>query len=293
MHADKYQKLLSNLLSKAIAKPVKVEEMIPIGGGSISRSYKLRSTAGSFFLKINSGVNAGKMFKAEANGLDLLRRNSNFKIPRVIGNYTDGNESFLLMEYIESANHQSHYWQDLASRLAELHRHTHNKFGLDKSNYIGSLLQKNTFEEDWPTFFINQRILPMVSMARNQALVTAQFVVAMESALPVLTEIMPKESPALVHGDLWSGNLMVDASGNPCLVDPAVYYGHREMDIAFSRLFGGFDEQFYQVYQQAYPMEPGYNERLDIYNLYPLMVHLNLFGRSYLGQIEMILARFT
>jgi fructosamine-3-kinase len=114
----------------------------------------------------------------------------------------------------------------------------------------------------------------------------------MERTLPKILDLMPKEPPALVHGDLWSGNLMVDEQGNPCLVDPAVYYGHREMDIAFSRLFGGFSHDFYLSYHEAFPMEPGIENRIDLYNLYPLFVHLNLFGRSYFGQIDMTVSRF-
>jgi fructosamine-3-kinase len=133
----------------------------------------------------------------------------------------------------------------------------------------------------------------MVEMALNNGLITNAFVASIELALDKIVELMPKEPPAFIHGDLWSGNLMVDSQGQPCLIDPSVYYGHREMDIAFSHLFGGFDQQFYETYQDVYPFEPGFSSRIDLYNLYPLLVHLNLFGRSYLGQIESTLSRFT
>ena len=135
--------------------------------------------------------------------------------------------------------------------------------------------------------------MPMVKMAVDNKLATAVFVANIELVLKEIITIMPEEPPALVHGDLWSGNLMVDSKGQPCLIDPAVYYGHREMDLAFSHLFGGFDQRFYEVYHDVYPLQPGFDKRIDLYNLYPLLVHLNLFGRSYLGQIENIIARFT
>ncbi len=293
MHAVINKIRLSEILSQELSQPVEVSGLSPVGGGSISSTYKILSSAGMFFLKVNDAENAGAMFKTEAEGLALLRENSSFTIPQVISIINEGNTAFLLMDYIESSGRNRNYWENLGIHLAELHKQTNTSFGLQVNNFIGSLPQQNQFADDWPTFFINQRIMPMVKMAVNNGIVTTTFVAKIELALNEIVELMPKEPPALVHGDLWSGNLMVDSNGQPCLIDPAVYYGHREMDIAFSHLFGGFEQRFYEVYQDVYPLEPGFDSRIDIYNLYPLLVHLNLFGRSYLGQIEHILARFT
>ena len=284
---------LSKLLSQALSKPVEVCELRAVGGGSISSTYRIQSSAGMYFLKVNEGEKAMKMFKTEANGLDILREKSSFVIPRVISLVNKGSIAYLVMEFINSSARSSNYWLDLAVKLAGLHKHTYTKFGFDEDNFIGSLPQQNDSEEDWSSFFINRRILPMVKMAVDGGLVTKAFVAGINLVLSKIVELMPKEPPALVHGDLWSGNLMVDSHGHPCLIDPAVYYGHREMDIAFSHLFGGFGQRFYDTYQEVFPMEPGFDNRMDLYNLYPLLVHLNLFGRSYLGQIEHIISRFT
>ena len=293
MHATINKNLITRLLSQALAKPVEINELRSVGGGSISRAYKISSSAGMFFLKVNDRENASTMFRTEANGLDLLREKSTFTIPQVVSSYNEGNTAYLLMDFIDSLSRKNNYWEDLGIKLAELHRQTNSSFGLSENNFIGSLPQQNDFAEDWSSFFIDHRILPMVKMAINNGLVTNAFVANIEIVLNNIVDLMPKETPAFVHGDLWSGNLMVDAKGQPCLIDPAVYYGHREMDIAFSHLFGGFDQRFYETYQDVYPLEPGFDNRLDLYNIYPLLVHLNLFGRSYLGQIENIIARFT
>jgi len=246
-----------------------------------------------FFLKAYGGENGSDMFIAEAKGLERLRSKSRFTIPMVINLYNDTSTSYLLMDYIDSAIISSNYWQDLAIKLAKLHQQTKAHFGLRENNFIGNLPQQNGFTEDWNSFFTNNRILPLVRMAVDRNLVPKLFVVNVERLLKNIGSLLPAEPPALVHGDLWSGNLIVDSQGLPCLIDPAVYYGHREMDIAFSRLFGGFEQKFYDVYQEVNSLAPDFDSRMDIYNIYPLLVHLNLFGKSYLGQIEAILARFT
>ena len=288
-----HREQLSKILSQVLATSVAIEEVQRIGGGSISQSYRVRTTENNYFIKVNNDINAELMFKAEASGLNLLRANSSFNIPKVASVVSDKSASYLVMNFIQSSGRSSKYWYNLGQKLAALHKNSNKKFGLHESNFIGSLPQQNDFEDDWPSFFANRRIIPMVEMAVNEALVAKSIVTRVESVLNKIVVLMPNEPPSLVHGDLWSGNLIVDSQGQPCLIDPAVYYGHREMDIAFSHLFGGFDREFYEAYEEAYPMDPNFDERIDLYNLYPLLVHLNLFGRSYLGQIENILARFT
>ena len=293
MHANIDLNYLSKLLSERLAEKLLVKDAIAVGGGSISSTYKLLANDKSFFLKLNSSPIAEIMFKAEVHGLDILKRFSQFDIPEIITLSSRGENSYLIMELIESSMKSKTYWQELGTKLADLHKNTNTKFGLEEDNFIGSLPQKNKFENDWSTFFINQRIMPMIIMASDNNLIEQGERSALESALREIVELMPKESPALIHGDLWSGNQITNAKGEPCLIDPAVYYGHREMDIAFSHLFGGFGSAFYRSYQETYPMEKGFNQRIDLYNLYPLLVHLNLFGRSYIGQINSITGRFT
>ena len=278
-------------LSEHCQQPVRIKAAVPIGGGSISHAYRLQTSAGTFFLKKNDIPAAAAMFAAEEQGLNLLRQHTSLTIPAVVGRH-NSDTPWLLLAYIDSAPQQGSYWQQLAEGLATLHRHTATRYGLDSNNFIGSLPQQNHPVARWDDFFSQYRIAPMLRMARDAGLVDRQFVQRFEAALPTITGLMPDEPPALLHGDLWSGNLMTDSQGDPCLIDPAVYYGHREMELAFTRLFGGFSATFYQAYQEYYPLEPGFAGRADLYNLYPLLVHLNLFGRSYLGQIEAILKHF-
>jgi len=283
---------LSRELSYSLGREIKIDKVQAIGGGSISHTFKLISASEVFFLKTNSNSNAKVMFQAEVEGLELLRIKSKFSIPKPIGLFEKGNNTYLIMKYIESATQSKTYWDDLAITLADLHKNGSTYFGFLHNNFIGSLPQQNTFEPDWCSFFTNQRIQPMIKRAYNANLLGKQELAKMESILYKITDLMPVEPPALIHGDLWSGNLMVSSQGDPCLIDPAVYYGHREMDISFTHMFGGFNSIFYNVYQEVYPLQPGFSERIDLYNLYPLLVHLNLFGRGYFAEINTIINRF-
>jgi fructosamine-3-kinase len=155
---------------------------------------------------------------------------------------------------------------------------------------MGSLPQSNKKHSDWISFFVEERLEKQVSLA-HEYLSSSNFS-AFNRLYKRLGELIPPEPPALLHGDLWGGNYMVSSDGKACLIDPAVYYGHREIDIAMTTLFEGFDGDFYASYHEEYPLEKGWRDRLDIFNLYPLLIHLNLFGSGYLGSIERILKRF-
>ena len=177
-------------------------------------------------------------------------------------------------------------------QLAQLHQNTNTSFGLEESNYIGSLLQQNNLHNNWIDFFINERLKPQIKLARDNGKIDLSTITKFERLYTKLDEIFPEEPPALLHGDLWSGNFMVDEKGGPVIIDPAVYFGHREMDIAMTKLFGGFNQQLYQSYNEHFPLEKGWEQRVDICNLYPLMVHVNLFGGGYLEQVKSILNKF-
>ena len=280
---------LKTILNKAIS----IDKIKPVGGGSISRAYAIYTSDGTFFLKANQGSQALDMFDAEKDGLKTLKTHSQFAIPQVSGSAEVNGVAYLLMELIDLAPRQTSYWQELGQNLAELHKVNNKVFGYHRSNYIGSLPQSNKSYDNWGDFFINERMSPMIRLARDQQLVDHEFVRKFHSAMPKIIAEMPVESPALIHGDLWSGNLMVDNAGRPTIIDPAVYFGHREMDIAFSQMFGGFSDEFYRAYNEAYPMEPGFSDRAGLYNLYPYLVHLNLFGHSYFGHIDYTVRKFT
>jgi len=178
--------------------------------------------------------------------------------------------------------------------LAELHRFGAPCFGWERDNFIGTLPQRNRAEDSWADFFWSQRLEPQLARAIAAGLASSRLRSGLERLGSKLTELVgPSEPPARLHGDLWGGNLHVDAEGAPCLIDPAAYGGHREIDLSMMRLFGGFGERVFRAYDEVFPFAPGYAERIALYQLYPLLVHLNLFGGSYGESIERSLARYV
>ena len=284
---------INNGLAQLLSGKPEVLGLKTVGGGSINETFIVDTTIGSYFIKANDESFSLDMFQKETLGLNLLHTGSPLRVPEVIGSFNTKTRAVLILEYLDPVSKAADYWDRLGEGLAILHAHSNKYYGLDHSNYIGSLIQNNKPHTSWVDFFIQERIRPQLRLSTQLNLINPATTHKFETLFDKLADLMPAESPALVHGDLWSGNIFQDNEGSPCLIDPAVYYGHREMDIAFTRLFGGFHPKFYEAYDSAYPLEPKFIDRLDLYNLYPLLVHLNLFGRSYLGQIQSILTRFT
>ncbi len=273
-------------LSKYLNTLVTIKETHPVSGGCINHTVGLTTNQGKFFLKYNDAKLYPEMFSKEAKGLSLLRSEDTINTPEVIDNQVSGNYSWLLLEHIESGPRKLNFWEDFGFRLSELHKITHDSFGLDHDNYIGSLVQHNDHHNNWTDFFIQQRLMPQIELANKNGLLNSEINNQFEHLFKRLPNIFPEESPALLHGDLWSGNFMVNNQDEVCLIDPAVYFGHREMELAFTKLFGGFENHFYEAYNENKPLEPGFIDRVDIYNLYPLLVHANLFGKSYLRPVR-------
>ncbi|MEL6537761.1 MAG: fructosamine kinase family protein [Bacteroidota bacterium] len=270
-----------------------VQQMHFASGGCINNAVQLITDQGEYFIKWNEDSTLEGMFEVEAQGLELLAGASPVYVPTVIGVGQVAQRQFLLLEYVSSRYRASSYWEQLGEGLVALHQNTADQFGLEYNNYIGRLPQKNEPCPLWVDFFIENRLRVQAGLALYNHHVGASFMKQMDVLYTKLPDLLPVEPPSLLHGDLWSGNVMVDQQGLPCFIDPAVYFGHREIELAFTRLFGGFDPAFYQTYQEAYPMQPGFEDRVDLYNLYPLLVHVNLFGQSYLGGVQRILKRFV
>ena len=256
-----------------------------VAAGNLNQAIFLQTDKGAYFLKTNFQSNTD-LFKKELEGLELIRSNCSLHVPEIIAEGTLEDTNFLLMDWISPAKKQTAYWEKLGEGLAELHMSTRSLFGLDTNNYISILDQSNQPTQDWVSFFIHQRLEPMLQRAFYENLIPQKYMEEFREIYPRLDGFFPNEKSSLLHGDLWSGNIMVNSSGLPSLIDPAVYFGHREMDLAFSKLFGGFDPRFYAAYDQVFPLEPGFDQRVAVYNLYPLLVHLNLFGTSYLSGIS-------
>ncbi|HMO40034.1 MAG TPA: fructosamine kinase family protein [Saprospiraceae bacterium] len=271
-----------------------VSAVFPVRGGDISVARRLETNRGTFFLKMNEAPQAHALFAAEAAGLELLARAYALRLPAVQGHSTaeHGPVGWLLLEYIESGPRSADFWSRFGESIATLHRTRHAQFGLATDNFIGSLPQSNRPHSQWCTFYIEERLLPQIRLAETQAHFSTADHQLFEQLFVQLPTLLPDEPPALIHGDLWSGNFLSDEHGAPVLIDPAVCFASREMDLAMTRLFGGFDPLFYQAYQQAFPLLPGHEERQDLYQLYYLLVHVNLFGGGYVQSVRQILRRF-
>lgn len=259
-----------------------------VGGGCINNGTQIKTSSGAqFFLKTNN-YTPPDMFYKEAEGLAALKVEDGPAVPKP---YFWGKQ-FLLLEDLAPAPHKPNYWEEFGSKLALLHNHTHTKFGFEHDNYIGSTPQPNRFEVDGCTFFEEQRLMFQSDLAERQGLLDKEDAAGVKRIAVRLPELVPQQPASLLHGDLWSGNALSDSNGNPALIDPAVYYGWAEADLAMTALFGAFPHSFYEAYTETRPLESGYKDRYPIYNLYHLLNHLNLFGTGYLGQVRQIVKMF-
>ncbi|NLF43328.1 MAG: fructosamine kinase family protein [Bacteroidales bacterium] len=263
-----------------------------IGGGSINEAIKVYSNRGNFFIKYNKSKKYPGMFEKEAKGLKILKETENILIPEIYGYEELEAYSFLVLEFIERGIQSITFQEDFGKQLALLHQNKSARYGLDHNNYIGSLKQDNHWENNWQDFFILRRLEPLLRLASDNGLTERKLIRQFESFYQLIPEIFPDEGACLIHGDLWNGNYIINQEGKTCLIDPAVYYGHREMDIGMSKLFGGFHNEFYEAYNATWPLEKHWHERIDYCNLYPLLVHLKLFGKGYYSTIARIMEKF-
>jgi len=269
-----------------------ITRFAPANGGCINKGGTCIVRGDAFFLKWNERKTYPDMFATEATGLRMLARATSLHVPRVIHHGESGAFQFLLLENIVEGKRKESYWRELGAGLAELHQVSADQFGLDHDNYIGSLRQLNAQRSSWLEFFIQLRLREQLKLAHNAGRINSALSGKIEILLGKLGGLLVEEPPSLLHGDLWGGNLMTNSNGRPVLIDPAVYYGNREADLAMTSLFGGFDKSYLEQYHEAFPLLPGYEDRLDLYNLYPLLVHVNLFGGGYAGQVNAIVSRF-
>jgi fructosamine-3-kinase len=280
-------KFLSDRLSSEKGESIPIYNTSYVGGGSINKAARLESDSGKYFVKWNDSNKYPGMFEAEIRGLELMRSTNSVRLPKVELTCSDGDFDYLILEWISAGARKVSFWEDLGRQLSEMHRTTSDQFGLDHDNYIGSLDQSNEPKSTWNEFFFTNRVDPLVEKAGD--LLTKEDRRSLEQLKAFVEGWFPNEPPALIHGDLWNGNYMVGPNGGPVIVDPAVYYGHREVDLAMSKLFGGFEERFYEAYDEHFPMESGWKDRLPLYNVYPLLVHIVLFGSGYLAELRSVL----
>jgi fructosamine-3-kinase len=277
---------LENLLHE------KILNCLSVSGGDISEAFKVSTSKQTYFLKANSSPQALKMFECEKKALDEIRETKTIKTPEVsmVGNVNA--TSFILMKYIEPKSQSSSVMAKFGKQLAHLHNCTASYFGWGQDNFIGSLPQSNANHESWTDFYIEQRLQTQIKLSLKKGLLSSSEVPSIQTMKTVCSEIFQNVKPSLLHGDLWSGNFLILNNDTPYIIDPATYYGDSLVDIAMSKLFGGFGSHFYESYHEIRCKGDFYLERIELYHLYYLLVHLNLFGRSYYNSVRSILKRY-
>ena len=282
----------STAISDAMHRRFEVRGATPVGGGSINEAYRLEGTDGArYFLKLNDSRHQ-TMFVAEAAGLDAIAATNTMRVPHPIAHGSAGEQSYLVLEHLELSSRGD--GKLLGEQLATLHRCTGEKFGFAQDNFIGTTPQPNAWPSEqktnWVDFWREQRLGFQLRLAAENGYggQSQRLGDKLMDALPAFfASYTPK--PSLLHGDLWSGNHAFLADGTPVIFDPAVYYGDRECDLAMTELFGGYSADFYTAYRKAYPLDAGYARRRELYNLYHILNHANLFGGGYARQAEQMM----
>lgn len=284
--------LIERMLFKSTGLELQPFDIKMENGGCINMALSFSTAQGSFFVKWNELAFAD-MFEKEAKSLEILNNSEVVVTPNLVGYGTVEEKSFLMLERIESVSPTINSWELLGRNLAKLHQVRAQKFGLGYNNYIGRLEQNNRPMENWLDFYRERRLNSQLGLAIYNKFVDESFVSKFKMFLEKLGQILPDSAPCLLHGDLWNGNVLL-TDKTAYLIDPAIYYGAPEMDLAMTRLFGGFPDEFYAAYNELSPISNNFEELLDVYNLYSLMVHVNLFGpeAGYLGKVERTIVRY-
>ena len=278
-------------IEDATSTAFKTRSYKSISGGSINDAYVISDEHRRYFVKLNT-PHQEDMFAAEAQGLIELGKANAIKTPKVICWGADASSSYIVMEFIESGRGNAKSHRQFGKQLAEMHRFTSDQFGWCHDNTIGSTPQQNTQTHDWIKFLREQRLGFQLDLAASNGFgghLQKDGEKLLDNLDVFFTDYTPQAS--LLHGDLWSGNYSFDSDGQPVIFDPAVYYGDHEADIAMTELFGGFNTEFYAAYNDNHPLDEGYQSRKNLYNLYHIINHVNLFGSGYLGQAERMISQ--
>ncbi|MBP7901671.1 MAG: fructosamine kinase family protein [Spirochaetes bacterium] len=284
--------IIEDALKEIFGGSVKVKSLVSVSGGSISASYKAEMNNGEIVFVKKNPLSPENLFECERNGLAALK-SSGARVPEVYRVLADSNSQYIIMQYIERAFNRKSSEYVFGRELAELHvKDAGGNYGFHENNYIGANRQINNYFSSWVSFFAEMRLGYQLKLALSNNYFSENEALIFFRLIEKFGSIIPEDKPSLIHGDLWGGNFVNSADG--CyLIDPAVYYGSREADIAMTELFGGFSNEFYKGYNDVFPLDRGYRERRDIYNLYHILNHLNLFGLSYKSQALNIAKKYT
>ncbi len=268
---------------------IKIQSYFPLSGSDISKALLCNTNKGKLFIKLNSSPNAMEMFEKESMGLQIINETHTIKTPEVYGTFNELEDAILVMEYVEAKTPSPGDMKNLGIGLRKLHKSGSEYFGLNHDNFIGTLHQSNKVCETWEEFYTKRRLTPQFMIAQEKKYLNEKETPDESRILECVHDICGDVKPGLVHGDLWSGNYIISEGGEPYLIDPAIYYGHGEVDIAMSNLFGGFDTSFYQSYFSNSSEYNNYKKKEELYQLYYLLVHLNMFGMSYYNSVKRVL----
>ncbi len=277
---------VEHALGRVMGREIVVRDARALGGGSMAQTTRIETSGGSFVLKAMDGGGA-EVLAAEARGLlALAAAESGLRVPAVIHLELEA-PAFLVLEYLAPAAPRSDFDERLGRGLALLHRSTSPFFGFESDNFCGATPQPNPPTSKWCEFYAEHRLRPQVTRAASAGLLSPTERRSLERFIDALSSRIsePPEGPALIHGDLWSGNSIVDDGGLPAIIDPACYFAHREAELGMMTLFGGFSGRVYSAYEEAFPLAPGWRDRNPVYQVYHLLNHLNLFGASYRAQV--------
>lgn len=284
---------LSDELSHALG--AKVIGMRDVGGGDINQTLCATLEGGTKVFVKSQPLVPKDFFACEADGLAWLAVSRTLRIPRVLAatDAVGGAPAFLALEWIEPGRPARDHDERLGRGLAALHQSGATNFGYVRDNFLATLEQSNAPLGTWHEFYASRRIMPLAIQARMRGLLDVATMRAIESVCDRMESLCgPPERPSRLHGDLWGGNAIVASDGAPVLIDPAVYGGHREVDLAMMKLFGGFGARVFAAYDEAHPLAPGHEERVPLYQLYPLLAHVCLFGNSYASAVQRALAAY-
>lgn len=274
-------------ISKVTGKEFSVDSCRSVGGGCINQGYAIAGNNCTYFVKLNS-ASLVAMFEAEALGLQQMLETATIRVPKPIC-WGTAASSYIVLEWLEIGRGGTEAWQEMGRQLAAMHSHTSLKgFGWEINNTIGSTPQINTWTADWTEFYAQHRLGYQFQLAKRRGGHFPQQERLLAAIPQLLADYQPQ--PALVHGDLWGGNAAFTANGKPVIFDPATYFGDREVDVAMTELFGGFPAAFYRGYNEVFPLDPGYERRKPLYNLYHILNHFNIFGGSYESQANRMIS---
>ena len=268
---------------------LEIHSISQVSGGDICQAYRaMAKDIGAVFIKCHAKK---AILESELHGLGWLKNTDTISVPKIIcGHQADSCFGFIAMEWIEPKQPTKKEWERFGSMLAKLHKTTPITFGLNRNNHLGHLEQKNQQMDNWIDFFRDHRLIQQMEMLENHHLNLIGNKI--DKLLNNLNSILDgSESPSHLHGDLWSGNHIISETGKPYLIDPSVYAGHREVDLAMMTLFGGFDRSVFLAYEEEYPLIPGWENRLLVYQLYYLLAHVNLHGDNWLTRVNAHLSR--